>query len=349
MYEAFYELAANPFQLTPDARYFFASEAHQKALSYLDYGISQGEGFVVITGDVGSGKSSLLSYYFPRLDQKHIVASKIITTQVDPTDAVRLALQGFGVLPKKDDKASVLAAFRSFLTRQYKNKRRVLLIIDEAQNLPRETLEEFRMLSNLEIEGQSLFQVFLVAQPQFMNVIADPDMEQLRQRIIASFHLGPMSLEDTRHYIEHRLRKAGWRGDPMITEPAYELIHKASDGVPRRVNTLTSRVLLLGALDRLHTIDAEKVQEVVDDLGEELTGRAQQMATNAPAANVPASSSAVGENAEQFDRLINAVERQASAIESLVEALRRLHVKEEPELNSEIVVQDGKDDHNAEF
>ncbi len=322
MYEDFYHFDGNPFQLTPDERFFFASDSHQKAISYLDFGISQGEGFVVITGDVGAGKSSLLSHYFPRLDRNKVVASKIVTTQVDPTDAIRLALTGFGVAAKGTDKAAVLSAFRGFLLKQHKARRRVLLIVDEAQNLPRATLEELRMLSNLEKDGQALFQCFLLAQPQFMAVLADPNMEQLRQRVIASFHLGPMTGEDTRLYIEHRLRLVGWRGNPLITEEAYDAIHSATDGIPRRINTLCGRVLLLGALDRLNTIDKDKVDEVVADLASEVTEMAKQ-GDNAVAAldDQGASIAGTAELIPHLERLAKASEAQSRLLKRIADAL----------------------------
>lgn len=324
MYEQFYHFQSNPFQLTPDERFFFASNSHQKAISYLDYGVAQGEGFVVITGDVGAGKSSLVSHYFPRLDRNRIVASKIVTTQVDPTDAVRLALTGFGVAPKQADKASVLSAFRGFLLKQHKAKRRVLLIVDEAQNLPRATLEELRMLSNLEKDGQPLFQCFLLAQPQFMDILADPNMEQLRQRVIASFHLGAMTSEDTRLYVEHRLRTVGWRGNPLITEDAYDRIHEATQGIPRRVNTLCSRLLLLGALERLHTLDGAKVDEVVDDLAQEVTGMAERppsAKSGRDAAGTELSSDAL---ASALARLVEVSEEQAQISARIADAMERL-------------------------
>ena len=205
MFEDFYKLVGPPFKLGPDHRFFFPSKNHDKALSYLRYGLQQDEGFIVVTGDIGAGKTTLVSQLFSELDKTRFLAAQIVTSNIDADDALRMILSAFGVTPHSNDKAALLRSFESFLMAQHRAGRRVLMVVDEAQNLPTRTIEELRMLSNFSVGGQSLFQSFLVGQPQFKEMLADPSLEQFRQRVIASYHLGPMSEEETAEYIRHRL------------------------------------------------------------------------------------------------------------------------------------------------
>lgn len=269
MFEEFYGLTASPFRLTPDHRFFYGSQGHRKAMSYLKYGIFQGEGFIVVTGDVGTGKSTLVSQLLTELDANQIVAAQIVTTQIDADDAVRLIIKAFNIPVDSTDKATNLAAFEDFLENQHAAGRRVLLVVDEAQNLPMRTLEELRMLSNHNRDGESLFQCFLVGQPQFLRVLANPDLAQLQQRVIASYRLVPIDREETSEYILHRMQLAGWTGNPEITEAAITAIYHESQGVPRKINSLANRVMLHGSLEELGVIDAKDVLEVIRDLKNE--------------------------------------------------------------------------------
>ncbi|MCP1335897.1 XrtA/PEP-CTERM system-associated ATPase [Futiania mangrovi] len=266
MFEEYYGFTSSPFRLTPDHRFFYGSEGHKKAMSYLKYGLYQGEGFIVITGDVGTGKSTLVSQLFAELNADEIVAAQIGTTHIDAEDAVRMIVRAFKIKTEGSDKASQLTALEDFLQEQYHAGRRVLLVVDEAQNLPARTLEELRMLSNFNVNGESLFQIFLVGQPQFLRYLANPDLVQLQQRVIASYKLKPLSPAECRAYIEHRLLLAGWTGVPDLTDGALNAIYRETKGVPRRINTLCNRVLLYGALEELSTIDEAAVNEVVKDL-----------------------------------------------------------------------------------
>lgn len=270
MYETYYNLKVAPFKLVPDHRFFYPSKSHNKAMAYLRYGLQQGEGFIVITGDIGTGKSTLVSQLFAELDTSHILPAQIATTNIGADDALRLIISAFHIQPPSADKAALLRAFETFLVEQHKAGRRVLLVVDEAQNLPFHTLEELRMLSNFSIGGQSLFQSFLLGQPQFKTLLADPHLEQLRQRVIASYHLEPITEKETREYILHRLRLAGWVGRPAISEPAFHLIHSESGGVPRRINTLCNRLLLFGALEEREALDTDAVEAVIADLQSEV-------------------------------------------------------------------------------
>jgi len=268
MYDKFYRFTGRPFQLTPDPQFYFESATHRKAMSYLGYGLAQGEGFIVITGDVGAGKTTLVGHLMATIDPQRLTAVKIVSTQVEGDDMLRLAAQAFGIATDNVEKAHVLSRIEAFLHHQARAGRRTLLIVDEAQNLGPTALEELRMLSNFQLGGQSLLQIFLLGQPEFRDRISGSHgLEQLRQRIIATHHLEPMQPEEVGPYIEHRLRVVGWAGNPRFTPGAYALLAQASGCVPRRLNALVSRVLLLGAIDQLDIIDERVAEAVVADLG----------------------------------------------------------------------------------
>lgn len=269
MYVNFYHFTAPPFGLVPDQNFFFGSQGHKRALSYLKFGLQQGEGFIVVTGEVGAGKSILVSKLLAELDGAMVSTALLANTQIDAEDALRLILTAFNIQASTTDKASMLRAFEAYLRNQCRSGRRVLLVIDEAQALPMRTLEELRMLSNILVDGRAAFQCFLVAQPQLVDLMARPDLEQFRQRIVASCHLGPLASSETRDYIEHRLKLAGWVGTPAISAEAFGRIHDATSGIPRRINLLCNRLFLFGALEGLRELDSSAVDEVVADLAHE--------------------------------------------------------------------------------
>jgi general secretion pathway protein A len=268
MYDKYYRFTGRPFQLTPDPQFYFESATHRKAMSYLGYGLAQGEGFIVITGDVGAGKTTLVGHLMATIDPQRLTAVKVVSTQVEGDDMLRLTAQAFGIATDNVEKAHVLSRVEAFLHHQARAGRRTLLIVDEAQNLGATALEELRMLSNFQLGGQSLLQIFLLGQPEFRDRISGGQvLEQLRQRIIATHHLSPMQPDEVGPYIEHRLRVVGWAGNPRFTPGAYALLAQASGCVPRRLNALVSRVLLLGAIDQLDIIDERVAEAVVADLG----------------------------------------------------------------------------------
>ena len=267
MYDQYYGLQGRPFQLTPDPHYYFESATHRKALSYLGYGLAQGEGFIVITGDIGAGKTTLVGHLMQTIDPVRLTAVKIVSTQVEGDDMLRLAAQSFGLATDGLPKAATLQKIEAFLHAQARAGRRTLLIVDEAQNLPVSAIEELRMLSNFQLGGQSLLQIFLLGQPEFRDLLKSPQLEQLRQRVIATHHLEPMMAKEVEPYIIHRLTVAGWVGNPTFTPAAFAALYAATGGVPRRLNALVSRVLLMGAIDQLREIDADVVQAVVADMG----------------------------------------------------------------------------------
>ena len=278
MYTGFYKLQGLPFQLSPDPRFFYGSSGHQKAMAYLTYGLHQGEGFIIITGDIGAGKTTLVGHLFSNLDATKFIAAKLVTTQLEADDTLRLVAASFGIPQEGADKSQLLRRIESFLVATHNSGKRSLLVIDEVQNLAVRALEELRMLSNFQIGGKALLQMFLLGQPQFRATLARNELEQLRQRIIASYHLGPLGLHETQAYIEHRLQLVGWENDPQFTPPAYQLIHEESGGVPRKINAVCSRVLLNGFLEEIHTIDELVVAKVAKEMQDEL---AQVMASPA--------------------------------------------------------------------
>lgn len=280
MYEQFFSFSASPFRLNPDPKFFFGSKSHNKAMAYLHYGLRQAEGFIVITGEIGAGKSMLIGHLLDQLDRSSVVAAHLLTTSLDPSALLSHILSSFRVEPAGEGKSAEIEAFEDFLFDQMNRGRRVLLIVDEAQNLPLETIEELRMLSNMDYDGTPLFQVFLVGQPEFRSLLSRPDMEQFRQRVIASYHLEPLGPEETAEYVRHRLSLVGWRDDPAIDEAAFAAIHEATGGVPRKINKLGNRLLLHCSIEGLHAVDAATAAAVIKDLKDENLERPEDGATD---------------------------------------------------------------------
>lgn len=206
MYTDFYQLSGRPFQLTPDPHFYFDTATHRKAMAYLTYGLSQGEGFIIITGDIGAGKTTLVGHLMETIDRSRLVAAKIVTTQLDADSMLKMVATAFGIPIDGADKSGVLIRIEQYLRSHHREGRRVLLIVDEAQNLPIAALEELRMLSNFQEGTQALLQIFLLGQPEFRDQLASSiELEQLRQRVIATHHLEPMAREELPEYIANRL------------------------------------------------------------------------------------------------------------------------------------------------
>jgi general secretion pathway protein A len=264
-----YGLTDRPFQLTPDPRFYYESATHRKAMTYLGYGLAQGEGFIVVTGEVGTGKTMLVGRLMATIDRQRLTAINLVSTQLEGEDILRIVALALGVATDVAAKGQLLARIERFLHEQARGGKRTLLIVDEAQNLPISALEELRMLSNFQYGGQALLQIFLLGQPEFRDALAQPRFEQLRQRVIATHHLTAMGPEEVAPYIMHRLACAGWKGTPRFTQDAYETFHRLSGGIPRRLNMLAGRVMLQGAIERLIDIDGEVVEDVASDLASE--------------------------------------------------------------------------------
>jgi len=270
MYAEFYGLTAPPFQLTPDPRFFFESTVHRQAMAYLVYGLHHAEGFIIITGEVGAGKTILVENLLSTIDRSNFVTAKIVTTQLASDDLLHMVAADFGIVKEGLAKGPLLQRISEFALAQHRNGKRVLLIVDEAQNLSFEALEELRMLSNIFFDRTMALQSFLLGQPQFRATLGSPRLEQLRQRVTAAYHLGPLGEGESRAYVEHRLRRANWKGDPHFSEDCFPLIHQRTGGVPRQINTLCSRLLLFGFLEELHSLTANAVEKVANDLREEI-------------------------------------------------------------------------------
>ena len=272
MYTEYFGLTGKPFQLSPDARFFFPSTEHKRALSFLQYGLNQADGFIVITGDVGTGKTTVVQTLLDDLDPKETVVANLVTTQLQEDDLLSLVAVNFGLTVTEPNKAMLLRDLEQLFIQRNREGKRVLLIVDEAQNLPPKSVEELRMLSNFQQGGTPLVQVFLLGQEEFRATLLSSGFEQLRQRVIATYHLNPLDEEETRTYIEHRLGRVAWREDPKFTDAAFGRIFSFTAGVPRRINNLCDRVMLYAFLEECHEIDAEVVRVVAEEIGAEFLG-----------------------------------------------------------------------------
>jgi general secretion pathway protein A len=315
MYESFYGLTGKPFQLNPDPGFFFGSKGHSSAYSYLKYGVFQGEGFIVITGEIGAGKTTLVRTLLSELDPRKVVAVQLVSTQLDADDLLRSVATSFGLPVKGADKAHLLATLEAFLTSLITEHKRALLIVDEAQNLTPRAMEELRMLSNFQLGDRALLQSFLVGQPELRNLLREPYMQQLRQRVIASYHLGPIDREETRAYIEHRLHRVGWKNDPEFEPAVFDAIYAATGGVPRRINTLCNRLLLAGYLAEKHKLvlaDADAVAgEIRDESGVDVpppeSAASLQEVARGEAVVRPFAVSAINARLDRLEKSINQV------------------------------------------
>ena len=279
MYEAFYGLSSKPFQLNPDPSFYFGSKQHRRAKAYLEYGLLRNEGFIVITGEIGAGKTTIVRGLLESMDGGAVTAANLVSTQLDAEDTLRMVGAAFGVRVKDVSKADLLMALEAFLVTQVSEGKRSLLIVDEAQNLTPRAVEELRMLSNFQFGKQALLQTFLVGQPEFREILQHPNMQQLRQRVTATCHIGPLDAEETRGYIEHRLKCAGGTGRPGFDPAAFETIFKATGGIPRRINSVCDRLLLLGFLGTKENFSVEDVNEVVNEMRDESSGPANRSAS----------------------------------------------------------------------
>jgi putative secretion ATPase (PEP-CTERM system associated) len=267
MFDEFFGLTGRPFQLTPDPGFYFESATHRKALSYLGYGLAQGEGFIVITGEVGAGKSTLVAHLMATIDPNRLTAAQIVTSKLGGEELVHVVAQAFGLHIEGHDKASALGAIEGFLHEEARAGRRCLLIVDESQNLSIEALEELRMLSNFQLGAHPLLQTLLLGQPEFRDTLnTHSGLEQLRQRVIATHHLEAMEPGEIQAYVEHRLALVGWTGNPLIDPRVYAALYEASGGVPRRINQIANRVLLLAAVEQRREIDPSMLGQVVQEL-----------------------------------------------------------------------------------
>jgi putative secretion ATPase (PEP-CTERM system associated) len=326
MYDEFYGLAGRPFQLTPDPAFYFESGTHRKALSYLSYGLAQGEGFIVITGEVGAGKSTLVAYLMATVDPARLTAAQVVTSKLDGEELVHVVAQAFGLAVQGHDKASALGAIEAFLHDEARAGRRCLLIVDESQNLSIAALEELRMLSNFQLGSHPLLQTLLLGQPEFREtLLVHPELEQLRQRVIASHHLEAMEASEVQAYMEHRLKRVGWDGEPGFDQRVFTGVYTASGGVPRRINQIANRLLLLGAIEKRSRIDGAMLQQILAELGNDgappkaaapAPAPAQPLPTGEPVIAGPQLEAALAERDAQIAELQHAVIELANSAET---------------------------------
>lgn len=288
MYEQHYGFSGRPFQLTPDPQFYFESASHKKALSYLGYGLNQGEGFIVITGEVGAGKSTLVAHLMERIDPAALTVAQVVTSALDGEELIHVVAQAFGLPIEGKDKAGALGAIERFLQDEARAGRRCLLVVDECQNLDFTALEELRMLSNFQLGSHPLLQSLLLGQPEFRRTLAHhPDLDQLRQRIIASHHLEALDEGEVEHYITHRLDHVGWQGHPALGEGLLPALFEATGGIPRRVNQVMNRLLLLGAIEEHDELTLTMLQAVCEEMAADQLRGTGKAASPAGAQSAP--------------------------------------------------------------
>ena len=267
VYKSCYKLKGQPFRLSPDYRFSFSHRTYDEAKAYLKYATNEGEGFVVITGAPGTGKTTLIATLLAELDTTRVKVATLANEQLDSRQLVERVNDAFG-LPAENGVAPLPQLMR-FLNRNSDEGGRAILIVDEAQSLTNEALEELRLLSNIQNYDGLLLQVFLLGQDPLLDMIRAPGMDQLQQRLIAASHLEPLTLKETVAYVEHRLRKVGWQNDPSFSEESMNLIHKFSGGVPRRINLICHRLFIRGGLEEKHELHGEDALHVIVELHKE--------------------------------------------------------------------------------
>lgn len=266
MYLEFFGLTEHPFRLTPDADFLFMSRAHARAKAYMDYTVLSRDGFVVVTGDIGSGKTTLINKLLAELPDDVVVA-KIFQTQLNEVEFLQAVLAEFGVTPEGSGKVELLNALNEFLIDCYCQNQRVLLIVDEAQNLSNGVLEEVRLLSGLETNKDKLLSIILTGQPELAEIVDAPHMEQLSQRVRLRFHLTALSEQESRDYIRHRLEVAGIGDRQPFAEETLPLIYEYTGGVPRLINSLCDMALLSAYVDEQPTVTVEILRAAIEELG----------------------------------------------------------------------------------
>ena len=269
MYESFYKLSADPFRLSPDPAFSFEHGCYRKAMTYMLHALQRAEGFVMITGQPGTGKTTLLGDLVHTLRHEQIEITRIASTQLTSNDLLDLVAYSFNLNPEGCSKARLLLQIEHFLKLEHQHGRRTLLIVDEAQGMDEAALEQLRLLTNIMVGNHQLLQVFLVGQEQLRDTVNTVHLEQLQQRIIAATYLEPLDADDTRAYIRHRLRCVDWNNDPLISTEACAMIQRYSHGIPRRINQICSRLFLHGCTEEKHRLGTAEVQMVARELQQE--------------------------------------------------------------------------------
>lgn len=318
MYETYYGLSDKPFRLRPDPNFFYGSKGHKRAMAYLDYGLSHGEGFIVITGEVGAGKTTLVRNLFKQMPSEQIVAAHIVNTHLDADDTLRTVVAAFGLPYENASKTAMLERLEHFLRACDQEGKRALLVVDEAQNLTPRAVEELRMLSNFQTDDKALLQTFLLGQPEFRTTLHSAGMQQLRQRVTASYHLGPMDAAETQAYVEHRLHTVGWNNDPSFSAGAHAAIYDYSGGIPRKTNSLCDRLLLMGYLEEIHAFTETHVRDVVKDIAQEYELPPEVLRQQADSASKGSAPLGTLDNPGYMDERILKMEKSMASVLSIL-------------------------------
>ena len=264
-YREHFKLREQPFRLTPDPEFLYWSKQHARAKAYMESTIWLADGFVVITGEIGSGKTTLLQSFLSELED-NVVYAVVSQTQLTPTEFLQAVLTEFGFKPFDKSKVELLDMLNMFLIEQYSNGKKVVLIVDEAQNLTRKVLEEIRLLSGIETHKEKVLRIILAGQPELKEKLDSTRLKQLTQRVRLRFHIGPLDSREMREYINHRLQVAGSEGRELFDEATYDIIHLYSGGVPRLINTLCDTALLCAFADAKDNVDSEDVMAAIAEL-----------------------------------------------------------------------------------
>ena len=316
MYLDFFKLREFPFRLTPDTEFLYMSNAHARAKAYMDYSVWNREGFVVITGEIGCGKTILIKKLLSELEEENFLVAKIFQTQLDEVEFLQAVLVEFGLNPFNAKKVELIDMLNTFLVDSYREMKQLVLIVDDAHNLSLKALEEIRMLSGLETQKEKVLHVILVGQPQLNAMLDAPELEQLVQRVRLRFHVRPLVLEETAEYIAHRLKVAGATRTDMFTPETMSVIYKYTGGVPRLINTLCDTALTVAYADSLPTVTINVLKEALDEL--------QWVPFERRAGGRLAKSPAKGDRthaAREQDKLIATIGNRLNQMDSLVPSL----------------------------
>lgn len=322
-FENFFRLARKPFELLPNPEFLYPSKIHKKAMSYLEYGVVEKAGFILLTGEVGSGKTTLIRNLLKKIEKK-VALSKVFNTRVNSQQLISMINDDFGLDIKGKDKPELLKDLFDFLIQMYAEGRHSVLIIDEAQNLDWELLEEVRMLSNLEADNSKLLQIILVGQPELRKVLSRPELRQFRQRISVSCHLYHLNKEEAGEYIYHRLEVAGNRNAVIFAPQALDIIYQYSRGVPRLINIICDFLMLTALAEKTREVNGDMARDVVKDL--DFENQFWDFESTAPAAAAaPEGPKAQWQAHDKGDaRLLNEVVSRLDSIEKTFSAQKTM-------------------------
>ena len=316
MYKEFFGLRANPFNVNPDPRYLFLTRHTEEALACLTYGIQSRKGFVLLNGEVGTGKTTLINKLMEWLRMQQVATAFVFNSRLDVPQFLDYMMTDFGISCESESKSQILQRLYNWLLDRYRAGETATLIVDEAQNLSEEVLEEIRMLTNLETFTEKLLQIVLVGQPELEVKLKQPQLRQLRQRLTLRAKTHPLSIEETRAYIQQRLRIAGATGNPIFEPEAVNAIHRDSRGIPRVINLICEHCLVSAFVDQKRTVSTDIAEQVSRDFDLQAESPVEEAPLKSPASTLPG-------NNEKFD-VAEALRSLATIAERLIESERDL-------------------------